>query len=130
MANPTTKSPARHPPSCPKLREVAPSLVSYVRACARLVRRRLHLSVVGQQGELLQQPRLLDQTCVGVRCHKPRVPESNEAAFGLRSDARRSRPASAVVHPGFAEVRGHTRPCFDGVTMSSASRARAGVVTK
>ena len=79
---------------------------------------------VGQQGELLEQPRLFEQTSVGVGGDKPWVPErgaqGNEPALRRRriatpdvrtefGDARGSRPSITVVHPGFAEVRGDAR---------------------
>ena len=83
---------------------------------------------VRQQGELLQQPHLVEQPSVGVSGHKPRVPErgaeGNEPALRLGcvttpdigpelGDARRGRASIAVVHPRFAEVSGDTRPGLD-----------------
>ena len=95
---------------------------------------------VRQQGELLQQPHLVEQPSVGVSGHKPRVPErgaeGNEPALRLGcattpdigpelGDARRGRASIAVVHPRFAEVSGDARPDLDGGRYDIKCLARA-----
>ena len=102
---------------------------------------------VRQQGELLQQPRLVEQPSVGVSGHKPRVPErgaeGNELALRLGcvttpdigpelGDARRGRASIAVVYTRVLPRLAVTpaRVSIEDVTTSSASRARDGVVTK